>query len=65
MIEQGDILLKAMLFIAFLGIVFICCAVVLSVLYYSDPTIKFISLAMGIVGAGLLITPFTRMRVPV
>ncbi|MEM3396249.1 MAG: hypothetical protein QW620_05770 [Thermoplasmata archaeon] len=65
MIEEGDILLKAMLFIAFLGGIFICSAVVLSILYYSDPTIRFISLAMGIVGAGLLITPFTRMRVPV
>ncbi|MCX8173622.1 MAG: hypothetical protein N3F63_03310 [Thermoplasmata archaeon] len=65
MIEEGDILMKAILFIAFLGGIFICCAIVLSILYYSDPTIRFISLAMGIVGAGLLITPFTRMRVPV
>lgn len=65
MFEEGDILVKAILFIAFLGVAFICCAAVLSILYYSDPTIRFISLAMGIVGAGLLITPFTRMRIPV
>lgn len=65
MFEEGDVLLKAMLFIAVLGGVFIFCAIVLSILYYSDPTIRLISLAMGIVGAGLIITPFTRMRVPV
>ncbi|MGB9637160.1 MAG: hypothetical protein ACPL1Y_07915, partial [Thermoplasmata archaeon] len=61
----GDILFKAMLFIVLLGAFFIACAVILSILYYSDPTIKIISLAMGIVGAGLMITPLTRMRVPV
>jgi len=65
MIEEGDILLKATLFIVLLGGVFIGVAIVLTILYYSDPTMRFICLAMGIVGAGLLITPFTRMRVNV
>jgi|GEM_PF-3421333 hypothetical protein len=63
MFEESDVLTKAMIFIAVLGIIFLASAIVLSILYYAQPSMRFVALAMGIVGAGLIITPLTRMRV--